>query len=267
MPNLKKFEKKIENNINERLINLIVALIGIISVIIGVFLSFLEKGGNEILATVLISVGTSLIASAVVTYLTSIYIYKRKKEKEITDFWGLTAIFETRQRMNDSSDDHLPLIEDSLDIIAFGLRSFRDSKTHEIQNKVRRGLKIRMLTIHPDSPFLKQREIDEKQAEGAIKKSIILLFDWITELRTIAPDENNISIKFYDALPLDFFFRMDDVLFVGPYMYGKDSQQTISMEFRGGANGFNYYMRYFEELWDDKKFPKKLMESPAVKCQ
>ena len=266
MVSLKKFERQVENKVNERLINLVVCLLGLIAVVIGAALSFSDSDNsdNNLFVTILISVGASLIASAVVTYLSSIYIYKRKKEKEITDYWGLTAIFETRQRMNDSADEYLLELEDSLDIIAFGLRSFRDSKTSEIQKKVQRGLKIRMLAIHPESSFLKQREKDEKQVEGSIKNSIIQLSDWIMELKSIAPDPSNIVLKHYDALPLDFFFRMDNVLFIGPYLYGKDSQQTISMEFRGSANGFNYYMRYFEDLWDDKKFPKKTFRAERV---
>ena len=81
--------------------------------------------------------------------------------------------------MNDCCDSYLEEIEDCLDVIAFGLRSFRDSKTPLIERKVQRGLKIRMLTMYPDSQFLKQREKDEKVVDGHIRMSIIQLNEWI----------------------------------------------------------------------------------------
>jgi hypothetical protein len=258
--NLKrKFESKIENDINERLVNLIVALLGVLLVIVGAVFWLLKS--QEIFITISMSVGTSLIASAVVTYLTSIYIYKRKKEKDITEFWGLNAVYESRQRMNDLCDSYLEDVEEVLDIIAFGLRSFRHSRKHLIEKKVRQGLKIRILTIHPDSIFLKQREQDEKVTPGYIRETIIQLYDWVRHLKEkLAKNPDDISIQFYDALPLDFYFRVDDVLFVGPYLYGKDSQQTISFEFRSNAKGFSDFVRYFEDLWGQSVLPKKTYE-------
>jgi hypothetical protein len=254
---LRDFENKIQYEVSERLMNLIVFILGILSVVIGVALSIGKERHEQLLTTILISVGASLIASAVVTYLTSIYIFKRKKEKEITDFWGLNAIYETRQRMNDSSNEAVEILEENLDIIAFGLRSLRDSKGEVIKNKVKRGLKIRILTIHPNSDFLKQRERDELKAEGSIRQSIIQLFEWVNELKEVAPQKESISIKFYNNLPFDFYFRVDNILFIGPYLYGIDSQQTISFEFRNNAKGFGFFISYFDKLWNDKKLPKQ----------
>ena len=254
---LSKLENKFYNETNERLVNVLVFLTGLVSAVIGMLPLI-----DGTLSVVLISVGASLIASSIVSYLTSIYIFGMKKEKKITEYWGLNAIYETRQRMNDSCDIATNAAENNLDIVAFGLRSFRDAKTDLISEKVKKGMKVRILTIHPDSEFLKQRERDEKKNEGDIRKTIIDLYEWVEELSNIAPKKENVSIKFYDALPLDFYFRVDGTLFIGQYLYKIDSQQTISFEFRDNAKGFDYYTKYFESiLWSDKHLPKKIFEN------
>ncbi len=50
--------------------------------------------------------------------------------------------------------------------------------------------------------------------------------------------------------PLDLYFRVDNHVFIGPYLYGKTSQQTITYEFGKGGNGYTYYTKYFEDLWN-----------------
>lgn len=243
-------EDKIKYNVNERLVNFIVLLIGILATIIGVFLH-----DNKDASTILISVGASLVASAIVTYLSSIYIYKRKKEKELIDYWGITSIYKTRQEMNRSCEEHMQQIEKQMDIIAFGLRSFRDSQGKFIKSKIKNGLKLRILTIDPNSEFLRQREMDEKKTEGSIKDSINQLIQWADEINKELKKQA-VEIRIYNALPLDFYFREDDYCFVGPYQYGKDSQQTISYEFHKKGKGFSYYQEYFEDLWNDRDFCK-----------
>ena len=47
----------------------------------------------------------------------------------------------------------------------------------------------------------------------------------------------------------------DDYCFVGPYQYGIDSQQTISMEY-GEGKAYDFYTAYFKERWDDSSFCK-----------
>ena len=51
-------------------------------------------------------------------------------------------------------------------------------------------------------------------------------------------------------MPLDFYCKIDDNLYVGPYLYGKESQQTISYRFSPNGKGFKYYSNYFETLWN-----------------
>ena len=60
-----------------------------------------------------------------------------------------------------------------------------------------------------------------------------------------------IIIKYYDAMPLDFYWRIDDVLYTGPYWFGTASQQTVTYKFSKGGRGFSLYSNYFEDLWNN----------------
>ncbi|MDY0361433.1 MAG: hypothetical protein RBR08_08270 [Desulforegulaceae bacterium] len=246
-----KINKTLEQ-INASLINLVICCIGFICLLSALFTDH-QDGRN-----ILLSIGCSLIASSVVSYLTSKYLVRMNRIKHIVEHWGLAAIFETRQEMNRSTDIAFESLEKNLDIIAWGLKSFRDAKDKIVREKVKRGLKIRFVTLHPDSEYIKQRENDEKEVPGQIRNTILNLQEWIDDLRTIAPNPDNIQVKYYNSLPEDFYFRVDDHIFIGPYLYGISSQQTISYEFQAPAKGASYYKEYFERLWNDSKFCKKL---------
>ena len=239
---------KILEQTNASLINLVIGCIGVICLLVALFTEN-EDGRN-----ILLSIGCSLIASTVVSYLTSKYLVRMSRIKNIVEHWGLEAIYETRQKMNQSTDIAFESLEKNLDIVAWGLKSFRDAKDKIVREKVKRGLKIRFVTLHPDSKYVKQREIDEKEAPGQIKHTILNLQAWIEDLRTIAPKSENIQVKYYDSLPEDFYFRVDNRIFIGPYLYGISSQQTISYEFKAPAKGVTYYKDYFERLWNDPEF-------------
>lgn len=169
-------------------------------------------------------------------------------------FLGLKNLFSTRQAMNIHINDlwHRPVSQ--LDIIAFGLKSFRDYRNSAVVAQVKNGLKIRILTLNPNSPFLKQRERDEKLVKNSIRKTIIDLEGWCKNINKEVKIRNAIKIKFYDSLPLDFYWRQDDSLFVGPYLYGIDSQQTVTYNFSTDSSVGNFYSIYFEKLWNNRGF-------------
>lgn len=168
--------------------------------------------------------------------------------------WGLSVVFNTRQEMNIRLNALYGELRTQLDICAFGLKSFRDARGHDIRQKVKDGLKMRILSPNPDSAFLEQRERDEKVSPGEIRKRIMDLAKWGKRLQAISPKPENVAIKFYDALPLDFYWHQERWLFVGPYLYGRGSQQTITYEFAEGGRGYNYFSVYFTDLWEDEDF-------------
>ncbi len=248
---IKRFEQKIEN-VNATLINIIVFGLGIILILIAML-----SGNNENAVQICLSIGTSLIASSIVVFLSSRYLVNQNKSTQIIQQWKMTGIFETRADMNRSSNFYLEYNKNKLDIVAFGLKGFRDSKKEIIKEKINKRMMVRILTMSPNSEFLKEREKAEKEIEGQIKNTIIQLGRWVENLQKDQLYEGQVQIKYYDSIPIDFYFGLDDVVFVGPYMYGIQSQQTISYEFKKGGAGFNYYNEYFNKLWDNDEFCKE----------
>ncbi len=178
--------------------------------------------------------------------------------KNIIKDWGLNYIFRSRAEKNKESDPKLkdPTIK-QLDGIAFGLKTFRSFHTDDIEQCLRNGMAIRLLTMNPESPYIRQREKEEHEVKGQISNSIKQLVEWGKTLK--AKTGGNISIKYYNTMTLDFYWRVGDTLYVGPYLFGKASQATITYKYIAGGEGFNMYSQYFEDLWNDQTLTKKIL--------
>ncbi|MDM5122779.1 hypothetical protein [Aeromonas rivipollensis] len=197
---------------------------------------------------ILISVACSILASNLIMYLSSEFMLRSKRRTDIIDKWGVEAIYKTRAEMNSSSNIALSKCKDEIEIIAFGLKGFRETQTEEIKRLISKRITIKILTLHPESKNLELVDEREGQVTGATKKSIQDLINWCEDLNEIT-NKPCVEIKFYDFLPLDFYFRIDDHVYVGPYLRGISSQQTISYEFTTGE-GYKYWTNYFKTQWN-----------------
>lgn len=168
--------------------------------------------------------------------------------------WGLKEIYTVR------SEAHIDyktegFAQNSCDIIAFGLRNFRNNVGKMVAESAKKGLKIRILTMQPDSFFVRQREVEEGLLPRSIKDSILELLKWVDDIKKSLPDtmdkEESIQVKYYDSLPLDFYCKMDDRMYIGPYLAGRESRDMITYEF-GLGEVWDFYTDYFENLWNDK---------------
>lgn len=231
---------------NKTLTNFIIALIGIIVIIVGGNL----KSKN--MQNISMGIGTSFLASAIIVLITSALVEDDSESEIRLKKWGIEAIYSTRSEMNISCDHYLQNAK-TIDVIAFGLRSWRDSQAKLIKKLLKEGCMIRILTMDPDCENLKQREKDELQEEGSIGFTIRQLTNWAEKLNKKGYT-GKITIKYYNAQPLNFMFLMDNRLFCGPYEYGKGSQQTISYEFSKNGDAYSYYSDYFDSLWENQAF-------------
>lgn len=227
-------------------INKYVAAIGALLVLLGLLLPYLiDKLWVFEAETVLLSVGCSIIASSIITYFVSRYQIRRENLQNIIDHWGLENIYSTRAVMNQVCDEKQSQARECIDVMGFGLRSWRQGCTEMIISLLRRGVRIRILTPVPDHLAVRMREESEEDSEGNISKSIHLLKNWVENLKS----EGNIELRHYSGLPMDFYFRVDNTLFIGPYLHGRQSQQTISYEYSANGQMFRDYTAYFEEMW------------------
>lgn len=168
------------------------------------------------------------------------------------DYMGLHKIHKSRQYMNRVLNENT--MSRQLDTCAFGLRSFRDAQENEFVRAIENGLAFRYLALDPSSEFLRFQEVSERVVVGEVKKAVTDSISYFEKVKKATG--GNISIRLYDSLPLDMYWRQDDILATGPYMYGKTSQITITYEYRKGSDGFAYYEDYFEKLWSNENFAR-----------
>lgn len=165
--------------------------------------------------------------------------------------WGLEKIFKTRAEKNAESDPKLEKHNVKiLDGIAFGLSSFRCNREYDVLKCLQNGMNMRLLAMNPHTEFARQRAIEENSHPDSIKDSIMKLVEWVNKLNKKS-NNGKIEIKYYNAMTLDFYWRIDNDLYIGPYMYDIVSQQTITAKFSSGGKGFNLFTRYFEDLWNN----------------
>ena len=180
--------------------------------------------------------------------------------------WGLERIYYTRAEQNTDTDPQLRKAKYKLDAVVFGLKSFRDKHGHLVEECMKRGVKIRILTMDPEGVYIQQREKEEKVAAGSIKQTIEQLVDWADKMNSQFK-KGSIEIKGYNCMTLDFYWRVDDSICIGPYWYGTDSQQTITYKFRDDYKnglGFKQYEEYFEKLWNEPDLTR-LLTKPIAK--
>lgn len=62
--------------------------------------------------------------------------------------------------------------------------------------------------------------------------------------------------------------RIDDVLYVDPYMLGRYSKESITFYFGYGGKGFKYFTKYFDDVLDilqSKEYNDKKKEHKKYK--
>lgn len=237
-------------------INLKSIIAGLILLLLGILLAVLDLTRLHFRSSWGLSVGCSLIASALVIILTDLLV-ERVKENPL-DQWGIKKIYSTRARMNDDCSVCMNKAKYQVDVVAFGIKSYRTQQEKLTKRLLQRGVNFRILTMDPKSTFLKQRELEENENEGQIKNTIDQLVVWANNLNR-QNTKGKIIVKGYSCMTLDFYWRVDNDLFLGPYWYGYNSQQTISYRFSEG-NGFEMYSEYFEKLWNDSQLTTALTE-------
>lgn len=221
------------------IIGLIIAIIGIISILVDIF--NLKTQQN-----IWISIGCSLIASSIVI-LFQTFVVDVKEDNPLTK-WKLANIYAERDEDKEGFAENLKKIEEHLDIVAFGLRNFLATYSDDFNEIVERGVKVRILVMDPCSKFITSREREENAADGEIKTSIIKLIDIVKSINE--KNKNKIKMKGYKCMTLDYYFRMDNEMYVGQYWYKMNGRKTITYKFINKGQGFNFYAKYFEKLWN-----------------
>lgn len=227
---------------------------GLVATIVGILFILADLFWCKTAQNLWISIGCSLIASGLVIVLTAVFVERLPFNP--LDEWRIKLITSTRAEMNKDCEIEFDKAKYQIDVVAFGLSTFRTAQTErQILAHLKKGLNFRILTMDPDSAFVSERERAEEKAN--IKNSIKKLVEWADKLNATGA-RGKIIVKGYNTMTLDFYWRTDNVLYVGPYWYGYDSQLTITYKFTKGGKGFRLYTEYFDRLWNNESLSKPL---------
>lgn len=238
-------------------VGMIVILLGVATILLDIF-----RWKTELYVGV--SIGCSLFASGLVIALNTLLI-ERKKEDPLLE-WGMKKIYSTRAERNADADPNIDKAKYSIDGIAFGLSNFRAKYSAKIETCLKHGVNIRLLVMDPESRFLCVREVEEGLSEGTIKGQIIELIRWAERLNCNSY-KGTFAIKVYSCMTLDYYWRVDDDLYIGPYWYGYQSSNTITYKFVNGGKGFQHYSEYFESLWENPDITRTMVDPKRLKLR
>lgn len=245
---MKKIEKIIRRF--KYLIHIFIALVGIVLVIVA--RAFFAESANSMTYDVLISIGCGIVATAIITLFLLAVLPDDTEENAELAAWGLKRIYDER-RTATFPPNKWP--KSQLDYIAFGLKHFRTANGYSaaLLKSIRHGLHVRILTLHPNSEFVRKQEKLENAVD--LKSDIEALIDWVKTMNSKLGNnpKGSIEIKFYDCIPLHFYCRADSQIWVGPYLPGVASNNAITFEFYGDSKGGKLYDDAFQDYWDGKR--------------
>ncbi|MBE4703683.1 hypothetical protein GXB76_24310, partial [Citrobacter freundii] len=224
----------------QNIVQLVIFLLGIICLIVSFFFDASSTNGNGLaINTILLSIGCSIIAAVIINFVDYHITLPEIVTKNVIQSWKLVSIYETKQQMNDKTNELLKKAS-VIDIAAFGCSGLINFQGETLKKRLKKGLNIRFLIPNTDFDFIKQREKDENAAEGSITKSIDYLISWVDETRNeLSLPEGRILIKKYSCLPMDSIMIIDDQLFTGPFMIKKLSQLSMAYHYKKGGTGYD----------------------------
>lgn len=212
-------------------------------------------------------VGSSLIATAIVSGTLLYFLYDYDSKYDFNEKWGLEEIHENRRIC--ISKTSFP--RKNLDIIAFGLSHFinENQDIEFIANRIIEGLTIRIVTLHPES-FYVERQKEFENTTGNISQEIAALNAWVVRIQNaLEKDElkSKISIRYYNNIPLCFYCRADDHIYTGQYLPGKESNALLTYEFNSDGRAAKRYNEMFERIWEKKQTGVKYINSNAPRIK
>ena len=97
-----------------------------------------------------------------------------------------------------------------------------------------------------------QRDYEENDKIGKIKEDVCASTRQILEL-----NNDRVQVKWYMATPVTNVLRMDNIMWVGPYLMKKRSRSVYVLKLKSDGKLFNQYLKHFETIWNDPKLSVK----------
>ncbi len=189
---------------------------------------------------VFMGVGISLISTAVVSFLHFRYYDSLFRSEELASEWGLKAIYQYRAETNQKVNALIERGAKQIDgIVQGGMTALRQNLAGKLEEQIDGGLQLRLLIPQADRAL--------KEGNEGVAKAGEDLLSWRAKLDD--RQKERVLIREYNGAPQDLYFRVDNMVKVGPYLTDKMGSQTITYEFEFYSRGGKYYSDYFEKLW------------------
>lgn len=230
----------------------IIILINIIIILLG-FIALRSYPNDQIM----MNIGAGFLASGIVAIFYLIYPHI-DFERDYLRFrqMGLKDVYLRRDQSQEYSE-LLKKAQKNIDVLGLGLNQFREDNESVIKEKSFEGVAVRLLVVDPKSPIIAIRSYQEKDLKGEmIEIPLKKLKTYVIEVNKKideAKKGKKIQIKRYNAVPSTMIFRIDDIMFVGPYLHKLPSRTTITFKIESNTELFKQYETHFNELWNDKE--------------
>jgi hypothetical protein len=191
-----------------------------------------------------LNIGITFIATSLISLFNKFFLMdsgsKEIKQKTIIDEtkteigkWGLVKIYKYRNEKNEKINSYIKESAKEIDVMT-------QNSLFTLRNKIGRELRDRLTNV------LKMRILIPKA--NLLSEDIKNLIEWCKKLDN--DQQDNIKIRSYEGTPQDLYFRVDDMIFIGPYRINVHSNhETITYEFTKNSEGGKIYSEYFEQIW------------------
>ena len=234
-----------------QIVNFCIGTIGIICILLGIIFRCCEPA-----STILLSIGTSILATAIVTWVNAKYMLITQRAEKLMSKWKIHDLYQSKADMNAfDANTALDQCNNSIDIIAEGLSNYRAAKGAILKNKVlEHNVSVRIISCD-SSEMLRKRAQDESSSgiddgNSAVQK-VKELTQWVEQLRKELGDKSDrIQIRYHSSYPELSYLRIDNNVFVSTNLWKKQSQQSFAIGFIANGEGGEYFQNYFDNLWE-----------------
>lgn len=156
-------------------------------------------------------------------------------------------------RIKAQYDDRLSRMTSHLDVLAWGLASFREDYGDHLLGWVARGIRIRLLLVNPNS--LQGRMLCDLQDEVEGRAHGSTANDIGSFLAAVQHVEGSLEIRISSYHPGINMFRVDEDIFFGPYLAPSVSRNAPTGILSNGHWLYDTLLAHFDWLWEKASIP------------
>ena len=251
--------------VSERLLRIILCLLPLVLAGFGFY--FVSIPENAVVGgvpqRVWFGVGQSVLASALVSLVTLVGVWaERISRREADDKLhrilsayqdvdagraaGIRRIHDNRY-IRPEYQLHQSRVAERLDVLGMSLKHLQQDIGATLEQWVaeRPRLTVRIIVLNPTSPYCDVRDAEEGTSAGEIATWALKLTN--TVLKASHP---RLKIRWNNTLPTVSMYRLDGVMFCGPYLIGRLSRLTTTLEVEANGPYATQFLEHFESLWN-----------------